>query len=222
MNKSIIVIAIFFSVACSKINEQNENAVQQSVKSDVPRNSDTLMTKEKIIIDTLKAMVIVNHLIESSRWFYSEREWWLLNWQSKGDTMKLIVLNKALNSGMFSNDMYKTICLNAEKKENIVNVALHFGNYFHSEKLMGRLLNSFCKKDTNEIIKNLEITGDSARYITEFYNVLNEAPYNIDGFEWMSDIGEHDEKWLFAVYLVKEDGEWKIDKVDKYFGLYNE
>jgi hypothetical protein len=38
----------------------------------------------------------------------------------------------------------------------------------------------------------------------------------------MSEIGEQGEKWLFAVHLVKEDGEWKIDKVDKFFGLYKE
>ncbi|GAL87070.1 hypothetical protein MYP_4300 [Sporocytophaga myxococcoides] len=222
MNKIVIVIAILVAVACSNIKETNENVVHQNVKSEEGKRSDTLLVEEVIIIDTLNAMAIVHELLQSSAWFYNERELWILNWQSKGDTMKSIVLNKALSSDLFSNDMYKTICLNAEKKENIENLALHFGNYFHSTKLLGRLLKSFCKKDTNEIIKNLEIKGDSARYTTEFYNVLNEAPYNVDGFEWMSEVGEQGEKWLFAVHLVKEDGEWKIDKVDKHFGLYKE
>lgn len=207
------------AISCVKKGTNNEilhgfDTVETSI-------NDTI-TNKIISSDSLDFMDQINVLLESSFWFNNQREAWISTWQEKGDTIKSIVLNEALKSGKFSKNMYKIICINSENKKNMEFGFLHFGCYYYNNKVIGGLMNSFCKKDTNEIIKNLVIKGDSAMYITEFYNVLNEAPYNVDGFEWMSEVGEQGEKWLFAVHLVKEDGEWKIDKVDKHLGLYKE
>jgi len=226
MNKLVKVIAFFVVIvfSCSKVSKDSGNSIKDSDTIVSESNADVLLPKDKepVAIDTLEAMAIVNRLIDASIWFKEGRRWWVRNWQSMGDTIKYVVLSKALNSGKFSKTMYKTICENAERKENIEDMVLHFGSYFYNKKFMGRLLGSFCKMDTSEIIRNLTILGDSARYITKLDWVLPEPPYNVDGFEWMSEYGQNGEEWHFAVYLVKEDRDWKIDKIDHYFGISNE
>lgn len=217
-----IVIVILTVIACSKTEENKKIIVSQKRLPQELADKEIVAPIKESSFDTISAIPIVNHLIESSLWFNSERDWWYANRHDKGDTIKSIVLSNVLKSGNFSAKMYKAICANAEKGENVEFGFLPFGCYYYSDKILGKVLDPFCTKDTNEIIKNLEIKGDSAKYSTEFFKVGSEIPYNDDRYEWLSKLGENNEKWLYTVYLVKEDGEWKIDKVDKYFGLYKE
>jgi hypothetical protein len=210
----LLIIQILFSCTKNESSTYAKDTFYQSNKSviiDTLKRSDIKIERNRINGNR----EVYNILINASAWLRKAFNHWHNNQQL--DSIELIILKNAKYSGYFSSRMIDTIELRIKQPGN-----LKFHRYFYNAGKLSETFGSFSTKDSIEITKNLFFDKDLAIYTTLFSNVLNDVPVHEEGYEWLFDIGKNKERWLFSVQLVKEDGEWKIDLIDKKYTVYKQ
>lgn len=221
MKNISLIFFIIYLIGCTN----NEAALNS--KENLINQKDTVSVIEDLIEDSIEnntilpnqtnnqeAQIIVAQLINASKWLRKEFNHWYRNQEL--DSIELIILNNAKSSRYFSSRMLDSIESRIKQPGK-----LNFHRYFYNAGRLSETFGSFSTKDSLEINKNLVINNETANYTTHFTSVMEEVPHQEEGYEWILDIGKNKERWLFSVLLVKENGEWKIDLLDKKFTVYN-
>lgn len=214
MNIYSSIIGLLFMIACGNktVTQEkiiNSNEEQTRVENQtIQQEKDTLHSKQ----DHQEAEKITTVLLESGNWFEEQKLLWQRERINREDSIRGVLVDNAKNSGYFTDRMHQTIIANSGNRK--------YGEYYYGYNL-GRLLKAFSSNDKEEIRKNISITGDSATYVTNYHNVLNDVPSNDEQYDWLMESSPENERWLFAVQLVKENGQWKIDQLGRKFTVYN-
>ena len=165
---------------------------------------------------------IVNMLLDASNWFGDKREDWMMK-SSVGDhqfdnNWDVIVNSWTDSSGYFSSNFVKRqMARQLERKYD------HFGLMFFEHNL-GDMLHSLSSKDTAQVEARLKPLSDDRYVYADYFDVvLNSVPIpdQIDDYDWtwLWDKGENGEIWLFSVEIIRENGSWVIDKIDRRFDV---
>lgn len=205
--KKYLFFILIFTTGCSKPEQPvvKEQKINQEVEYANQSEQKELQKDQEAII---------NVLISASKWHLKSFDEW--HREDKYRKLNEDILDHISSSPFFTTSFYNGIKKRIEKERPD-----HYRECFYDYGL-GIVLNSFSSDFAKEIKANLVfLSSDTARYTTLYYYVLNDVPYNDEDFAWLSEQGENDEMWRFSVILIKENGEWKIDHLDKYFGKYN-
>ena len=168
---------------------------------------------------------VVNMLMDASNWFGDKREDWMIMVSMEGDGFRndrakwgRIVNSWVDSSGYFSSNFVKRqMARQLERKYD------HFGLMFFEHNL-GGMLHSLSSKDTAQVEARLKPLSDDRYVYADYFDVvLNSVPIpdQIDDYDWtwLWDKGENGEIWLFSVEIIRENGSWVIDKIDRRFDV---
>lgn len=160
---------------------------------------------------------IAKVLSAANNWFIEAKGNWQL--EQSIDDGKIIWSKKIVQgikeSNYFSNNFIEGLDSEMDNEK-------HFGLYFYDYQDLGEMLKALCDEDEETIINGLKkISDDKYRYITHFSTVLNSIPDpNYDEkYMWMWETGEKEEIWYFSIIIIKEEGNWRIDKFERFYSI---
>jgi len=157
---------------------------------------------------------IKNFLLASDSWFKSKKEIYIFDYNEElSSNWNKTIIDWIKESSFFSKDFISRLDQEFDNDK-------HFGLYFYDYCDLGEMLKALCNEQEDFILNEIEKGPyDSYRYVTPWINVLNSFPDEEDTYLWMYERGDNGEEWQYSMIIIKEDGKWVIDKIERYFAV---